>query len=180
MAQPTHATTEAPSAPHGGGFPPFKADTFASQLLWLAICFVALYVIVARVALPRMSSILADRRAKIESDFAVAARMKNEADEAVAAHEKALADARARAHALAMSTRERLTAESDAHRKSVEEKLGQRLAEAEKSIAANKTAAMGNVRGVAVETASAIVAHLIGTPPSERSVKSAVDEVLGG
>lgn len=178
MAQPTHATTEATPAQHGGGFPPFKADTFASQLLWLAICFIVLYVLVARFALPRMDSILASRRAKIEADFAEAARMKGEADAAVAAHEKALADAHARAHALAMTTRERLAAESEAHRKSVEHDLNQRLAESDEKIAASKAAAMTNVRGIAVEAAGAIVARLIGTSPSDRAVKSAVDEVL--
>lgn len=179
MAQPTHTTTEANPKQHGGGgFPPFRADTFASQLLWLAICFIALYVLVARVALPRMESILTSRRTKIEADFAEAARMKGEADAAVAAHEKALADAHARAHALAMTTRERLAAESEAHRKSVEHDLNQRLAESEKKIAANKTAAMANVRGIAVEAAGAIVARLIGSPPSDGAVKSAVDEVL--
>lgn len=178
MAQPSHAGTQAPSAPHGGGFPPFKAETFASQLLWLAICFVALYVIVARFALPRMGDILSSRRSKIEADFAEAARMKGEADAAVAAHEKALADARERAHALAMTTRERLAAESEAHRKQVEHELNQRLAESDKSIAASKTAAMANVRGIAVEAASAIVDRLIGSAPSDPAVKSAVDEVL--
>ncbi|MGZ8298970.1 MAG: F0F1 ATP synthase subunit B family protein [Rhodoplanes sp.] len=178
MAQPTHATTEATPAQHGGRFPPFKADTFASQLLWLAVCFVVLYVIVAQFALPRMGSILASRRAKIEADFAEAARMKGEADAAVAAHEKALADAHARAHALAMTTRERLAAESEVHRKSVEHELNQRLTESDKTIAASKTAAMANVRGIAVDTAGAIVARLIGSPPSERTVISAVDEVL--
>ncbi|MFO1101010.1 MAG: F0F1 ATP synthase subunit B' [Xanthobacteraceae bacterium] len=179
MAQPTHSTTGATPAQHGGGgFPPFRADTYASQLLWLAICFIALYLIVARVALPRMESILASRRTKIAADFAEAARMKGEADAAVAAHEKALADAHARAHALAMTTREKLAAESETHRKSVEHDLNQRLAESEKTIAANKASAMANVRGIAVEAAGAIVARLIGSPPADSAVKSAVDEVL--
>jgi F-type H+-transporting ATPase subunit b len=178
MAQPTHATTEASPAKHGGGFPPFKGETFASQLLWLAICFVTLYVIVARIALPRMAAILADRRAKIDADFAEAARMKSDADAAVAAHEKALADAHAKAHALAMATREKLLAESEAHRKSVEHDLHQRLAESERTIAASKAAAMANVRGIAVEAAGAIVARLIGAPPPDPAVKSAVDEAL--
>jgi F-type H+-transporting ATPase subunit b len=178
MAQPTHATTEAPSGQHGGGFPPFKGETFASQLFWLAISFIVLYVLVARYALPRMKAILESRRTKIEADFAEAARMKGEADAAVAAHEKALADAHARAHELAMTARERLAAESEAHRKSVEHDLHQRLAESDKAIAASKQAAMANVRGIAVDTAGAIVARLIGKSPPDDTVKSAVDEVL--
>ena len=37
----TQAHTEHTEVPHKGGFPPFAKDTFASQLLWLAIAFVA-------------------------------------------------------------------------------------------------------------------------------------------
>ncbi|MEZ5787716.1 MAG: F0F1 ATP synthase subunit B' [Xanthobacteraceae bacterium] len=184
MAQPTHAATEAAQAAteaaHAatGGFPPFNAGTFPSQLLWFAICFVALYVMVARVALPRMGEIFAQRRAKIDADFAEAARMKGDADAAVEAHEKARADAHARAHALAIEAREKAAAESEAHRKSVEEGLQQRLVEAEKQIAASKTAAMAKVRDIAIETTGAIVTHLIGTPPSDGAVTAAVDETL--
>lgn len=179
MAQPTQATTEhAPASGHGGGFPPFKAETYASQLFWLALCFVVLYVMVAKVALPRMAGILAARRARIDGDLAQAVRLKGDADAAVAAYEKALADARNNAHAIAAETRDRLAAESEAHRKAVEAELTARLAAAETSIAASKTQAMSNVRGIAVDAAQAIVTQLIGKAPSEAAAAAAVDHVL--
>ena len=187
MAQPTHGTTthgttthgttEAPHAPVGG-FPPFNAETFPSQLLWFVICFVVLYVMVARISLPRMGAILADRRTKIDADFAEASRLKGDADAAVEAHEKARADAHARAHALATEARDRAAAESEAHRKSVEQDLHQRLVEAEKKLATNKTAAMAKVRDIAIDTTGAIVHRLIGAPPADGAVAAAVDDTL--
>ncbi|RAI42979.1 F0F1 ATP synthase subunit B' [Rhodoplanes roseus] len=179
MAQPTQATTEhVPASEHGGGFPPFKAETYASQLFWLALCFVVLYAMVSKIALPRMAGILADRRSRIDGDLAEAVRLKGDADAAVASYEKALADARNRAHTIATETRERLAAESEAHRKSVEAELADKLAAAEKSIAASKTAAMANVRGIAVDATGAIVGRLLGKAPSEAAAAAAVDHVL--
>src|ERR1700674_5909168 len=96
----TTTGTTTPSGPHGV-FPPFDKETFFSQLFWLAICFVALYVMASKLILPRVGSIIAERRDRIAGDLAEAGRMKDEADAAVAAYEKALADARARAQAIA-------------------------------------------------------------------------------
>jgi F-type H+-transporting ATPase subunit b len=178
MAEHQSTTEASPPSEHGGGFPPFQKDTFASQLLWLAIFFVALYLIAAKLALPRVGSIISERRGRISGDLAEAARMKDAADAAIAAYEKALADARARAQALAAETRDKLTAEAEVNRKALEASLNARLAEADKTIAATKTAAMANVRGIAQEAAAAIVARLIGTTPTQAAVAAAVDAAI--
>lgn len=181
MADNHSTTTEAaPPSEHGGGFPPFQKDTFASQLLWLVIFFVALYLLLSRLALPRVGSILAERQGRIAGDLAAAARMKDDADAAIAAYEKALAEARSRAQALAAETRETLNAQAEADRKALEERLSVELADAEKSIAATKSAAMMNVRGIAEEAAAAIVARLTGAAPSPAAVATAVDEAIKG
>jgi F-type H+-transporting ATPase subunit b len=174
----TNAHTEVPSGGHGGGFPPFQRDTFASQLVWLAITFIILYVMVAKLALPRVGSIIDARKGRIEDDLADANRFQSESEAAMAAYEKALAEARNRAQTLANEARDRLNAEADKNRKSVEERLNARLADAEKAITATKTAAMANVRGIAIETAAAIVARLTGTAPAEAATAGAVDAVL--
>ena len=52
----------------GGAFPPFDSTHFASQLFWLAIVFAAIYLLMSRIALPRVADILETRRLKIASD----------------------------------------------------------------------------------------------------------------
>ena len=49
---------------------------------------------------------------------------------------------------------------------------------AEKTIAATKEAAMGNVRSIAEDATRAIVERLIGNAPSDQAVSSAVADVL--
>src|SRR5215471_3927236 len=142
-------TEATPPSEHGGGFPPFQRDTFASQLLWLAIFFIALYIIASKLALPRVGSIIAARRKRISDDLAEAAGMKDAADKAIATYEKALADARLRAQAIAAETRDKANAEADASRKAAEASLRAKLTAAEQTIAATRTAAMANVQGIA-------------------------------
>jgi F-type H+-transporting ATPase subunit b len=171
--QKTH--TEVPPKGH---FPPFQADTFASQLFWFAIAFVALYVIMSRLAIPRVGAIFDARRQSVEGDLAEAKRLKDSSDAAIAAYEKALADARSRAQALANETREKYAAEAEADRKALDAALNARLAEAEQAIDARRTVAMANVQDIAIETAAAIVERLTGNAPARGDVAQAVAGTL--
>jgi F-type H+-transporting ATPase subunit b len=177
-AQPITSVEHIPASEHGRGFPPFDAQTFASQLFWLALAFIALYLLMSRVALPRVGSILEDRRKRVEGDLAEAEQLKGQSDAAIAAHEKALAEARGRAQALASETRAKAAAAADARRKEVDAKLASHVADAEKTIAATRTSAMANVRGIAGEAAAAIVERLTGTVPASQEVADAVGKVL--
>jgi len=171
-------TTSVEHNPKGGHFPPFEKETFASQALWLVITFVALYLLMSRIALPRIGAILETRKAHIDRDVAEANRLKGESDAAIAAYEKALADARARAQTLANETRERHAAEAEAARKALDAELNARIAAAEKVIAEKTSMAMTNVRGIAADTAAALIERLIGTAPAAKDIDAAVADVL--
>jgi F-type H+-transporting ATPase subunit b len=177
QAQTTHAVTEAPGgAPEDVGFPPFKTETFGGQVLWLTITFVALYVLLSRLVLPRLSGIIEFRRKTIAGNLDRAAEMKSRAEEAGTAYEKALSEAKARAQALAQETRAKVSAETEARRKSLEADLAKRLAEADAVISQKKADAMTNVRGIAAETAAAIVERLTGKAPAPQAVEAALDQ----
>jgi len=173
------AHTEADGG-HKAPFPPFQKDTFASQLVSLLIAFVALYLIVSRIALPRVGGLLDARQNAIEGDLAEAQKLKDASDGELKAYESELAAARSRAQAIGAETREKMNAASEAERKTLEERLSLKLAGAEKTIASTRDAAMSNVRGIAADAAAAIVQRLTGLVPDGKSVDSAVDASLKG
>ena len=165
---------------HKAPFPPFQKDTFASQLVSLLIAFVALYLIVSRIALPRVGGVIDARQDAIEGDLAAAQKLKDESDSALKAYESELVAARSRAQAISAETREKSNAAAEAQRKTLEDQLSVKLADAEKTIAATREAAMRNVRGIAAEAAAAIVQRLTGVLPDGKAVDSAVDASLKG
>jgi len=174
----TSTEIQVPAGEHGKGFPPFDATTFASQLIWLAITFVLLYVLMARVALPRMASILESRSARIGDDLNEAQRLKDRSDATLAEYEQALADARSRAQGLVNDMREKQASAAEAERRSLEDQLAARIGEAEKAITATKSAAMEHVRSIAEDSAGAIVERLIGKAPSRKETADAVATAL--
>jgi F-type H+-transporting ATPase subunit b len=143
-----------------GGLPQLHAPDFVPQLFWLAVTFVLLYWIMAKVALPRIGEVIEERRDRIQRDLAAAERLKGETDKALQTYEKALSDARGSASAIARQTRDELSAEVDKERKAVEDQLASKLAGAEASIAATKTKALASVKDIAGDTVVQIVSAL--------------------
>ncbi len=164
---------------HGeGGFPPFDPRHYFSQIAWLVVSFGALYLLMSRVTLPRIGRILEERHDRVARDLEEASQRRAESEAAQASYEKALIEARNKANAIAGEARNRLAAESEANRKSLEASLATKLEEAERRIDATKSEALSHVRGIAVDTAQAIVNRLVGVTPETNAVEVAVDRAL--
>src|SRR3954471_5808723 len=129
----SHGTPSGPTAHtaadggHKAPFPPFQKETFASQLVSLLIAFVALYLFVSRIALPRVGSVIDARQNAIEGDLAEAQKLKENASAALQASDSELAAARPRAQGISNDTREQQIAASEAERKRLEERLSLKL-----------------------------------------------------
>ena len=150
---------------------------WAPQIIWLVITFSILYVLMKRVALPRIGSVIEARHARIAGDIEAADKLRRETQEAIAAYEQALAEAKARAHAIAQEANNKLKDEMAAERAALDRDLAARSAEAEKRIHQAMTAALKDVSQVASETAAEIVRSLIGVAPSKPEASAAVAAV---
>lgn len=170
----THAGTEIDLATAESSFPPFEPSNFTAELIWLAITFGLLYLLMSKVALPRVATILATRKDKIDSDLASAAKAQADAAAAAAAHEKTLLEAKAKAQSVGQAAHADLAAQAEARRHALENDLNAKIAEAESQIASTKSAAMANVDSIAAETAHAIVQHITGQPADANAVAAAL------
>ncbi|MBX2805953.1 MAG: F0F1 ATP synthase subunit B' [Hyphomicrobiales bacterium] len=152
---------------------------FAPQLFWLGLTFVVLYLLMSRVALPRVGNILDERQARIDADLAAARTLREETDKAITDYEKALADAKARAQQIVREAREEMGAEIDRQRAEVDSRINAKMVDAEKSITALKASALSHTDEIATELAEELVAHLLGKQVDRSSVAGAVQEALG-
>ena len=147
---------------------------WAPQIIWLAITFSILYLLMKRVALPKIGSVIEARQAHIAGDLEAADKLRRETEEAIAAYEQALAEAKARAHGIADDARNKLKEEVVTERVALEQDLAKKSAEAEARINQAKESALRDVNAVASETATEIVERLIGVTPAKPEVSAAV------
>jgi F-type H+-transporting ATPase subunit b len=183
------ATTETPAQPskapaetHGstaaegghGGLPQLDSSHYPSQLLWLAISFGLLYLLLSRLLLPMVESALARRRRRIHADLAGARELEKQSEELAAAYEAALAEARGQASGIAADMRTRLNAEVEAERNRVDADVAARITAAEAEIQGTRRKALGEVETITTGLVGDIVNRLIGRTPGPDEVKTAI------
>lgn len=167
-------------APGGGaeGMPQLCVQWYANQIFWLIIALVAIYLILVRVALPRIGGVLAERQGAITNDIAAAEDLKLKASEAEKSYEKSLADARAEAHRIVEENKAELQAETDAAIERADAEIGQQTANSQRRIEEIRSNAMANVEQVARDVASAVVESMGGTADASQ-IDNAVSRQTG-
>jgi len=154
--------------------PQLVFSDYTPQLVWLAISFVALYLLLSRIALPGIARTLADREARLNADIERAERLKKDAETTLAAYQAAIAEAQGRAQAEIRQAAEQMAAEASRRETALAADVAARTRAAEASILEAKNKALGELRNVASEAASDLVARLSGTPPAPGELAAAI------
>ena len=149
--------------------------TFPSQVFWLVVCFLILFVVMWRIAVPKITDTLEARQNRIDDNLERAIEIKKEAEAAIASYEKILATASSEAQGLINETNTKLAEKAIKSEAELTEKLQARIAENEVNIASAVEAAVDNLRDVAIEVAQAATERLVGETPTENDTAAAVD-----
>ena len=171
------STTHTGAAEHSAGLPQFAFEYWGGQIAYLLILFALLYILVARVFAPKVRKVFDERTTAIEGALASARSVQAEANAQAEAARQALAEARSRAQKTAADAKAKASAEAAERQAAVETELQAKLSAAEASIRKSRDKAMGQVRGIATETAEALVEKLTGSKPSEAAVSAALANV---
>jgi F-type H+-transporting ATPase subunit b len=168
--QTTHETVGAGEAHHEGAFPPFQTENFAPQIFWLVVIFGLLYVLMSRIALPRVGGIIENRGAKIASDLGAAREMQSKAQAAAAANDENLRRRREEAQAIGREAQNKIAGETAKQRTIAESQAAEKIRAADERIASAKAKALANVEQIAEEAAAAIVEKLTGAKVDKSTI----------
>ncbi len=170
------ATEATEAAGHGGeavGMPQLDFSTWPNQVFWLAVTLVVLYLVLSRIALPRIGAVLAERSGTITNDLSAAEELKQKAVAAEKAYNDALAAARADANKIVADAKAAIQRDLDVATAKADADIEARTVESEKSIAVIRAGALESVAEVAKDTAREIVQALGGSVDA-KTVSAAV------
>jgi|UniRef100_UPI004048437C F-type H+-transporting ATPase subunit b len=162
-----------------GGMPQLDFATFPNQIFWLTVTLVVIYLVLSRIALPRISAVLAERSGTITNDIAAAEELKQKAVEAEVAYQQALTDARAQAGAIVAEAKAEIQADLDVEIKKADAQIAAKAAESEKAIAEIRDGAVKSVTQVAKDTAKELVAAMGGSADA-KTITAAVAARMKG
>ena len=176
IADTAHAAGDAGEAK----LPQLDITSYPSQIFWLVIIFIVLYFLVSKVAVPKISEVLDERRKRLADDLDKAESLKIQAEQISAEYEQSLREARDKAHSITRNALDAIASSNAAHEKQERERLALMLQEAESRIATAQAAAIGNVESIACDIASDAMAKLIDTRPPPGAVIQAVTASMAG
>lgn len=174
------ATLLLPAAARAEGMPQldFANPLTISQVVWGAIIFIVLYILLSRFALPRVGEVIEQRAKHIASDLETAQASKARADEAAKQVAEATARARAEAQAAINAALDAAKQEGSARIAALNERLEKQLQDAETQINAARSAALRALRQVATETATTVIGRLTGAQPDPQRLDGAIGAAL--
>ena len=171
--------TETQGAESAQGLPQLDPSTFGNQIFWLLVALVAIYLILSRLALPRIAAVLAERQGTITNDLSAAEDLKSKANEAEEAYKKALAEARTEAQTIISETKAQIKIDLEKANAEADAEIAEKTAAGEKRIAEIRDEALENVREVARDTTGEIVTAM-GGKSDAKAVEAAVAAQMKG
>jgi len=158
--------------------PQFDPSTFASQIFWLVVTFALVLAVASRIALPRVSEVLDNRRTRVDSDLSRARALTEEAEQVLAAYEEELATARGNAKQALNEAASEAAKASDARNDEMSARLANDAKLAQARIAEARNAAQSSIGEVATDIAVAATDRLVGVRPAEENASGAVAAVM--
>lgn len=161
------------------GFPQLDVTTYSSQVFWLAISFALLYLLMSRLALPRVTEVLDMRQTQINTNLDRAAQLNDEAEKAKAAFESVLSEAQDNARETVTAVEQKAAERAAADNARFAEHARERVAAAESSIAKAKTEALTSLADISAEVAADMVNKVAKTHITKADALSAVKAQMG-
>ncbi len=160
------------------GMPQLDPKYWASQAFWLAITFLALYLVISKIFIPKIENNIDSRENKIRKDLEEAKTFKEESEKKLKAYNEIILKAQNDSKKIISESRQKLNEEMQVKKKEVQKKIELEMKNAEKEIEKFKKESIGKVDLISTEITSNLLKNIFGEEPNESSVKATVSQTL--
>ena len=156
------------------GMPQLDPTYWASQAFWLIIIFIALYLALSNLFIPKIKDSIDNRENKIKDDLDEAQKLKNLAEKKLKEYELSIEDAKKEVQKIIFESKNKLNLEIQSKKKEFEKEIEIEIEKAEKEIENLKKDSLKNILTISEEMASKVIEKISGEPMNQSSVKAAI------
>ena len=164
-------------AAESGGMPQLNPEFWISQIFWLTLTFGILYVVLAKLILPKISANLELRRSQIQENIEAAEKQREDSESKLKEYDQIILKSRLEAKNIFKETREKALKDINVKRETLEKQINEELRKAEDEIGILKKNAPEKINKIAIETSSEILRTLIGSEINNSSISAIVDDL---
>ena len=159
------------------GMPQLNPEFWISQIFWLVIVFGTLYVLLAKLILPKISYNLEARKSQIADNIEEAEKKREQSDQKIKDYEKIIIDAKIEAKNIYNKAREKILRDINSKKEKLEKEIDEEIKKAEKEILDLKVKSPVNINKIAIETSADLVKQIIGAEVNNSNISAIVEDV---
>tara|TARA_B100002051_G_C16723457_1_gene633869 strand:- start:1478 stop:2068 length:591 start_codon:yes stop_codon:yes gene_type:complete len=160
-----------------GGMPQLNTEFWISQIFWLIITFGALFIVLSKIILPKISNNLESRKSQILENIEKAEKQREESENKIKEFDKIILDTKIKAKNYLSEARQKILQDINKKKETLENEINKEIDLAEKEINELKKNAPDKINKIAIETSSDLLKQIIGVEVNKSSLTAIVEDL---
>ncbi len=158
------------------GMPQLDPEYWASQAFWLVLVFLSIYLLIAKIFIPKIKSNIDMREDKIRKDLEEAKVLREEAEKKLKKYNELIEAAKLDAKKILSDARQKLNEDIRLKKEEIQKKIDQEIDNAEREIFKFKAGSAIKVNSVSEQIVSDLIMDIFSEDLNKSSIKAAVSE----
>ena len=159
------------------GMPQLNPEYWFSQIFWLIIFFIILYLAVSKIYLPKIKNNLDNREKKIRDDLSQAKDLKELSEKKNVEYLQLIEKAKKKIEKNIADSKIEIADKIEKKRENIENEIEVEITKAKKEIAKLKIDSVSDIKKISEDLTSEILEKIIGDKLNNSSVKATVDQI---
>ena len=159
------------------GMPQLNPEFWISQIFWLTLIFGALYVLLSKFILPKISNNLETRKSQIVENIEAAEKQRKESDQKIKDYENIINEAKIEAKSIFNQAREKILKDINNKKESLKKEIDQEIKKAETEILELKNKSPEKINKIAIETSADLIKKIVGVEVNNSNISAIVEDI---
>ena len=159
------------------GMPQFNIEFWSAQIFWLILIFFALYTIIWKIFLPKISDSIENRKSRLINDLNETQKLKENAETKLNEYNKIIQDSKSAAKKIIEENKKKLDKDIENEKQKFHIEIEKELKSVEKEIQNLRKSSIADVNKIAVEISYDVIKQTIGTEMNMSNVSAIVEDV---